>query len=421
MHEQEALNTQRSFADIATCTEAATNVELSNDEVERSAAIYESFRQEQDGAVKIGLYGDDLRIAMQDLGTVMVKYAVQTEVQPVHMPVLVPINGLEWYNLPYLHEKYGEDAQLYCYVHPPIPGDEGSREVIASAVKDVLDSGAVVLLDQYQGASPFDSKNWVPDDMPEDSNGTIVRLRNNEDIYELESMNSNGRLKKSDVFVCPIDFDGIDVVKEAPSIYDTYQRAVENGELIIDAQNGPSIERVMSVNDMQKVWDIYEKPFERLSKGNPVLAGFDEGSLKYMLADPDIVKMVNRKDGDITTLLIFTQNFNHYPWFNEEYFKRTYPDYYDTGNILLCPGIVSDEAKRGTAFSWSLVDLLVKVAAKRETNAALSFECTEISTRYIPTKVVARGVEASGIATARGYDEPVATMEYKALRKSSDS
>lgn len=414
MTNYETEGDERSFQDKARCSEVLVGVELSDEELERSAAFYEKFRMAHDGPVKVGLYGEDLRHAMQDPNTIVAQYRLETEVKPVSMPLLVPISDLEWYNLPYLHEQYGEDTEIYCYVHPPIPKDEASAERIMDAMRTVLDSGAVVLFDQYQGDPPFE---WEVTNVSED--GTISRVMSDDHEYELETMSSNGRPKKADIFVCPVDVYGIETVHEAPSIHEAYKDAIARGIIEVDSQNGPSIEQAMSEQDMQKIWEIYEKPFERLSKGTPVLAGFDEESLREMLSDPDIVKVINRQEGEITTLLFFTQNFDQYPWFNKEHFQKLYPEYFNTGNILLCPGIVSDESLRGAAFSWSLVDLLARTLAHRGSNIMLSFECTEISTRYIPTKVVARGVEASGVGVVRHYEQPEVTVEYKVLRKNT--
>jgi hypothetical protein len=386
-------------------------VDLTEEEIEASSQAYEAHRGNVDNGILLGVFGPELRNAMADPSTVMI-YDHQND---SYSPLLVPTSDLEWYNMPYLTGRYGEDTPLYCYVHPEIPYDEATRAVVANAIKDILDIGAVILYDQYEDVSPFEDDQWSHEEDPQGQ--TKELLVKDGEAYELESLGSRRIPKKDDVFIGMINFDGTEEVKEVSSIYDTYKAAVESGSLLVDRENGAIIEDVMSEGDVERVWQIYKRPFERLSKGHPMLAGFDEETLKTTLREPSIVKLVNRSEGDITTVGIFTQNFEHCPWFNAQYYKENYPEYFETNNILLCPGIVSDEERRGHTYSWSLVDLMIKSQAERGSNLLLSFECTEISTRYIPEKVVVRGVESSGLAVAEGFDAPASTIVYKALRK----
>jgi len=414
----EAMVFQQPSLDNDTQCEALSGVTLSDDELTRAAAAYEAFRDSHDGAVKVGLYGDDLRRAIQDVGSTILRYYNDDqEVGEVYAPLLVPTANLEWYNLPYLHEKYGSDTELYTYVHPPTPENPLAKAVVAAAIKEVLDTGAVILLDEYSGDSAFDDEHWQSDEPEGQSGARVVTLQNGEQQYEMEIIGSGGKQKKTDVFVGTIEFGEQRQVVKAPSFYDAYAEAVSKGDLVIDKQNGPALEQTLTEEEVQKIWEIYKKPFDRLSKGNPFLAGFGEEDLRFMLDNPDVIKVVNRKDGEITTVGLFAQDFELCPWFNKAYFEREYPDYYKTGNILFCPAIVSDETKRASAHSWSLVDLVAKVGAMRGADLLLSFECTEISTRYIPSKVVVRGVEASGVATAEGFASPTSIVEYKAVKK----
>jgi hypothetical protein len=403
-----------------TITEAKAGVALTDEQAVTMAMHYEGHRDNEDGPILVGLYGEDLVAATRDLGTIMVRYSVESQEEPVYSPLLVPTENMEWYNMPFLRERFGEDTPLYCYVHPPVPNDQTSKNVVAGAVRHVLDEGAVVLFEQYRGHSPLDSNNWVPQDIQGQSEDGVAHFQNDGQTYDLEAMSTAKVEKRSDIFVGEVNFHDIDTVSARSAIFDVYKEAVEAGEIDEDPQNGPILEQVMTEDDAQRVWDIYEKPFERLSKGNPVLAGFDEESLKALMLNPDVIKIVNRVEGEITTVGIFTQKFEHCPWFNGEYFKREYPEYYETGNILMCPSIVTDESRRGAVYSWSLVKRLAETLVKRGSNILLAFECTEISTRYIPEKVVKRGAQASGAAEVTGFDNPTAVIEYKALRKTSD-
>lgn len=389
-----------------------TGVEMTDAEIERTSQQYEAYRAEADGPVLLGVYGEDLRHTLRDLGSVVVKSLVTDE----YSPLLVPVHDLEWYNLPYLQEAYGIDTPLYCYVHPENEADPVSQMAITDAITRVLDDGAVVLYDQYQDQPALmdlglDERIAIP------GQKGIEHVIRGSHTYELESLGARKVTKKDDIFIGEITFNNVDETAPAEPIFEVYENAVLDGAIEVDRDNGPILEAEMSEEDAERVWQIYRKPFERLSKGHPMLAGFDEETLKATLLDPSVVKVVNRQNGEITTVAVFTTNFAHCPWFNERYYQENYSEYYESGNILMCPGIVSDEERRGRTFSWSLVDTMMKTLALRGSNILLTFECTEISTRYIPEKVVKRGIEASGVGTIAGIDQPTATIDYKAIRK----
>ena len=389
-----------------------SGVELTDAEIEETSQRYESYRSEADGPVLLGVYGEDLRRTLHDLGSVVVR----NHVTESYSPLLVPVKDLEWYNLPYLEEAYGPETPLYCYVHPEPEHDAVSQMAITDAITRVLDNGAVILYDQYRDDPALmdlglDERITVPEQRG------IEHIIRGSHTYELESLGARKTTKKDDIFIGEISFNDVHEVAPAEPIYEVYENAIIDGALEIDRENGPILEAAMTEDDAEKVWQIYRKPFERLSKGHPMLAGFDEETLKATLLDPEVVKVVNRQDGEITTVAVFTTDFKHCPWFNEQHYRDKYPEYYESGNILMCPGIVSDEERRGHTFSWSLVDLMMKTLALRGSNVLLTFECTEISTRYIPEKVVKRGIDASGVGSIQGIQQPVATIDYKAIRK----
>lgn len=389
-----------------------SGVELTDAEIEQTSQDYEAYRAEADGPVLLGIYGEDLRRTLKDLGSIIVK----NHVTEAYTPLLVPISDLEWYNLPYLKEAYGETTPLYCYVHPEPEENPISQMAITDAITGVLDEGAVILYDQYQD-EPALMDLGLEDRVPDADRRGIELISRGSRTYELESLGARKVIKKDNIFIGEIAFNDVEDVETATPILEVYEQAVLEGALEVDRHNGASMEAVMSDEDVEKVWDIYRKPFERLSKGHPMLAGFDEETLKATLLDPEVVKVVNRQDGEITTVAVFTTDFAHCPWFNEEHYKANYAEYYETGNVLMCPGIVSDQERRGHTFSWSLVDLMMKTLALRGSNILLTFECTEISTRYIPEKVVKRGIEESGVGSITGIDAPASTIDYKALRK----
>jgi hypothetical protein len=386
------------------------SLELSDEEIATAAAEYKR-HQEAGGGIRLGIVSDEeFEEVIKNPETISLQYKKAGRgKETVTAPFLAPVESMPWYNLTYLRQKYGEDAKIYVFVHPP--GNDPNN-VIADTMQAVLNEGGVILLDYLKGDSPFHSEDWHPG---EQENGAMLMQRGS-DTYQFERLGSK-HLSEDAVFDGIVEIHGAEQVAEAPDLHVAYLEAVQSGELEVNERNGASMELVMSPEDISRVWDIYRRPFERLTEGSPVLAGFSEEELRNQLLDPEIVKMVHRQDDAITTVCLLSNDFSKYPWFNSEYYKRTYPEYYNTGNIFLLPGIVSDETMRGHSYALPLLDMLTKVVALRGTGLITTWECTEISRRYIP-KIVDRAVNASGLATISNLEEPVSLIESAAVTKS---
>src|SRR3990167_9969307 len=121
---------------------------LTPEEVDDSIAVYSAYRDENDEAVKIGLYGEDLEQALLNPDTVLTSYET-ADGKTVKVSLLVPAEGLEWYNLSLLRSVYGQDTPLYYYAHPPISEKPELRADFTNALKAELDKGSVIFMDQY--------------------------------------------------------------------------------------------------------------------------------------------------------------------------------------------------------------------------------------------------------------------------------
>ena len=374
---------------------------LSPKQIARSTEIYGAFRNQNDEAVKLGLYGDDPERALKDPRTVLI--AQREDHDTRYLPLLVPAQDLEWYNMEVLGKIYGEQTPIYYYAHPPIPEDSASQALIKNAIQDKLDDGAVVITDKYESESP--------------DSAFLSALRDELGVgYEMESFGSDDLPKKADTFAGPVIFEGVTEVNEASSLYEAYRKGVESGDFEDDPVNGVSLIETVDDNEAEEIWQVYETPFEKLGAEDPMYVGFDKETLIGILKNPGVAKIVKRVEGDIAALCFFVQDFAACPWFNEQFYKDRFPEYHDTNNILIFPGIVSDERRKGSSYSGQLIDLATKAYAKRGSNVLVTFECTEISTRYIP-KIVTRAINNSGVGLVNGFEQPISTTTYLAFRK----
>jgi len=365
---------------------------------ELSKEVYKEFRNQSDEAIRIGLFGEDIDRAYDNPGTIFVNQA-KDQVE-VRLPLLVPVSSLEWYNQELIREKYGDNPSIYYYAHPPLV-DEQTFDEASALLKGMLDSGAVIIADKYEG----DVASLIAQ--------FIDRAQSGE--YSLDAFGGDID-SRVDVFAGVVRVHGTDGVRDAPSFYAAYEEAVASGEIISDPENGVAIQESITGEEAEEIWKIYDNPFSELGKDDPTHAGFDREALLDILADPDVTKIVNRVNGEVTTLCIFLHNFEKAPWFNGELYERDFPEYFKSGNILMFPGIVSDESKRGNNYAADVIDLAAKVTAKRKTCLLITFECTEISSQYIPDLVTA-AINRSGNAEIDEITEPISRINYYAISR----
>ncbi len=364
----------------------------------QAAKAYEAYRDAHDEAVKIGLYGEDLESAFRNPDTVFTDFTMENG-ERLPMPLLVPIESLEWYNIDVLRRHYGENHQFYYFAHPPLPADPEAVKTIQTSIKEKVDQGAIIITDQYLSGGDDQS---------------ILELG---DGYPLETMGEKDSPKKNDVFAGRTSFEGADSVKQARPLYEVYRQAVASGEIRFNPETGVAMVDVFDEAAAEKIWEMYEAPFAELGADDPSPAGYDKETLLQLLKDPAVAKVVYREEGQVLSLCFFVQDFDLCPWFNKEFYQREYPEYYQTGNVVIFPGIVSDMRKRGASYSGQVIDLAMNLYSKRGSKALMTFECTEVSTRYIP-RIVERAVNNSGVGTVAGLDRPISTTIYKVLRRS---
>lgn len=363
--------------------------------IERQQMSFESVNHGE-SPQRLGLSTEDKDRVLGDERTLAI------EVNGKKEPVLVPIDQLYWYNHAYLKEHFETD-EVYYYAHPDITGKK--KDEAYNLIGQYIQDGAVILYDTV------DSNGKVFGDLDHELQGTAIEYRRlpiTKDSRQRFLYQYDGKFILNDDKEAPFIM--------APGIFETYQQAVEEGTLPFDPNNGPALAEVIDGEEAERLWNIYHKPFERLSDSHPINSGYDKDGFLEILRDPEAVKAVYREDGVITTLALFLNDIKHCDWLDPSYYESHYPDAVRTGNHFIFPGIVTDELKRGASFSLPLIQLIAKTQALRKTPAVISFECTDKSYRYIP-RIVRFAINRSGAAKTTGFENPVSRFDYYAISK----
>lgn len=374
-------------------------LELNQEQLSRSIDTYGAFHDRTDRELRVGVFGDDIELVLKDKRTICI---IKKEgKQPVIQPVLAHVESLEWFNEELINRAYPED-DVFVYLHPAYDIDEEKTQ-IEGLLTSALDAGKVIITEVYG------------DDNDSPVRGLLERVKNSQG-FDVNSFGDQELPSSVNFYNVEITFDGVEKVRVPDNMYDAYTKMVEQGRLVYDPENGTALIDVIEGDQAEEIWRLYKKPFEDLGADDPTLAGFDEESIMQILADPGTVKFVNRVDGKISTLLFFVNDFERAPWFNSKKYKEKYGEYVNTGNILMFPGIVTDEAMRGNNYAQATCDLAIKVYAECGSNALMTFECTQISSQYIP-HLVKIAFESSGVASVTGTENPAGSIEYYGIKK----
>lgn len=341
---------------------------------------------------RLGLKPEDIEAANNDERTMAV---IENGIKK---PVLVPIDKLYWYNKKYLTEYFGTE-DIYYYAHPEI-SDENLETESYKFIQVVVAKKGIVLYDTVK-------------------RGEVVFGDLDQELTERGIAHQKADIAKNGKKSWLAQYEGQFVVtgrhagtySNDVTPMEIYRQAVEKGKIKYNAQTGPALLDIIDGDDAERLWKIYEGPFEKLSATHPINSGYKREEFIEMLKDPQTLKAVYRENGAITTLAFFVNNLDHCDWLDKSYYESQYPEAMRTKNVFVFPGIVTDELKRGGAFSVPIIDLLAKVQAMRKTPAVIAFECTETSSRYVP-KIVQFSINKSGAAIIKDVKQEKSRLDY---------
>jgi hypothetical protein len=370
----------------------------------RSVLVYRSLFDDLASPQRLGLSEEDLITAWSSGEAVTATYRVVGD-QQVDLPLLVPIEHLYWYNADFFRSVFGPRRAVHYFTHAPVSlEDDRSLALISSE----LERGSVLVTDSY---ATVDISNEFDD--------WAARLGHrgmkNVNVETLRGSDADGILHQ---FVGNVDFQSRREFARAPSCVDQFREASRLGLIQGSIEDGIEVVEEISDREAERLWEIYEGPFDALSGGHALRAGFEEQAFLEAMKSRDVIKVLRRWRGEITTLCLVVTDLGECTWLNASFYEEHYREAYDTRNILVFPGIVSDEALRGAAHGPELIRLLTEVLGMRGTSIVITFECNGISSQYIP-QIVERAVARATSASVSGLERPVSRVGFKTISKAT--
>ncbi|HEX7633076.1 MAG TPA: hypothetical protein VF401_01975 [Candidatus Saccharimonadales bacterium] len=145
-----------------------------------------------------------------------------------------------------------------------------------------------------------------------------------------------------------------------------------------------------SDDEKSQIWELFRQRFTDISDNLPVRLEEDEASTMELLEDPRYGFSYRLEpDGRISCVALFTLEREAYPWIN--------PEFLDTRSSMLkqkpstknaleifVPGVAAYQ-REGLQASEAVMRKIVDACAASGASAlAFRFECTDVSSRYIP-------------------------------------
>jgi hypothetical protein len=353
------------------------------------------------GPQLLGYQETDYEHVIIDTDTRFVQFQINNE--QINWPLLSPIEHNTEYVNDYFRSHYDSSQIVYYLSLPPralIDENPDLSREIASALLETSSERAIVVLDE----------------IAEDN--TVSYLENA--VKEIEPSTSLLVDKfidsRNDSSAAAIHYQGVAIVGERPGVQIVnhepndlnsfrleYKKLIETGELDIDASTKTvlleprDMDKLLNTPAMQthlaRLWQIYNSRFGRLIENYPVRGAQTYSELETMAKDPNTFVLTQFVDNDIVAFAMFVGDMNSCDWLNADYYKEKYPN----EALLYFPCIASDESKQGSQYSLDLIKLLTKIITPPTEYVRIVFQCTNISSEYIP-RIVRLGINASKIA-----------------------
>jgi hypothetical protein len=139
---------------------------------------------------------------------------------------------------------------------------------------------------------------------------------------------------------------------------------------------------IISDQERQELWDIYDSSFIDLNKNAPCKQSFDREHFMEVLINPTAVKyVIQDKEDKIIGIGMVTNDFKNTPWISEDYFKDKFESSYNAKLIYYFMGIAILEGYRRGGLGSLLIK---KITDGLPSNSILGFDNSKKMNFFIP-------------------------------------
>lgn len=307
-----------------------------------------------------GLDGQELAIALTS--PAVVKTDIGTEDEPCPLPQLSPLENYSWLNKEFYEKRFGDVPIRHLQDLPGIqPG-----EAVIEGLQNLADQHGVLVFD-YPDADP---------DYPERIKQYLAQAGiEGGEVEELGGQN---------YFAGKISLKaGFDPQKPILTLAESFESLKAKG-IGADRQNGATFYTSMDPDVVKSIFPAYQAAFEKI-QDNPCRQGYNLEEFEAETTQNEkSAKLVYNVDGEPSSICVFGDNLDEYPWLNTNVYRDLFPQEYDNEQIFYFPAIATDPEKRGAMNTKPLIQYICKMLGEGNNEAIIAFDCCDDNAEFLP-------------------------------------
>lgn len=324
---------------------------------------------------------------------------VEVDGKNIKFPQLSPVEMYSWLNDAFYAKKFTAEHESGNLLHmTDIPGVEPSMEVKQRLQELAANDGVLV----------FDFPSSDPD--------FTTRISAYLDNLGIEA--SEPELLGTQTY-----FAGqASLIRErdlsAPLVgyMGAYEKIIEDGEISPEEMaNGATVKKNIGIEEARSMRTFYDAAYQVLND-HPCNQGLDPDQFYDMITEQDeVAKIVNCVDGEVTALLLLSDNLDELDWVNAEYYREHFPDKAAKKQIVWFPGLAADPEKTRGRNLQAMANLLCRIAEKGNNEVLVVFDACDVNTGFLD---VALNGLVNRSPQMRIDIQPFADQKYYAVKTS---
>lgn len=166
-------------------------------------------------------------------------------------------------------------------------------------------------------------------------------------------------------------------------------RTLEDGKVIIDA---------LTPEEIDFWWPVYDEPFNEINRTNPCRQSFTKEEFAEAMVSPTMAKLAYVENGEIISMCLLSNDFKHFPWLSQEFYKAQYPDEFESEDIYYFVSLLTNPEKQGQLHATKVVDFITELYALDENEAIVTFDCCPANKKSLPG-MISWAVRNTGLGT----------------------
>lgn len=177
-------------------------------------------------------------------------------------------------------------------------------------------------------------------------------------------------------------------------------RQFEDGKVIIDA---------FSEAEIEFWWPVYDEPFKEINRKFPCRQSFTKEEFADAMVSPTMAKLAYVEEGEIISMCLLSNDFEHFPWMSKDFYADKYPEEYENEQVYYFVSLLTNPEKQGQLNAVKVVDFITELYELDGNEAVITFDCCPDNVKSLPG-MISWAVDNTGIGELQ-LDE-IGTQHY---------